>query len=241
MTRRAALTVVALVAAALVGVALLSIPGSPFHQSPTLGLDLQGGLEVTLQAVPPRDRELHEGRPRPLRDDHARPRRPARRLRARDPHAGRRSDRDPASRRRKIPRLQRGSSARPPSSSSSTSRRTCGAVDQSPDPPADRNRRSSTTCSRVSRRSPPRGSPRRSISSEEGKEAGRRAGQARARRCSASSAAWSPRATSSSRCRRDTVVVSCAPDALVCPGIGGSPGVRVWYLLTLRPAQRSRR
>ena len=58
MTRRAAFLVVALVAAALVGVGLLAIPGSPVEQKPTLGLDLQGGLEVTLQAVPPRDREL---------------------------------------------------------------------------------------------------------------------------------------------------------------------------------------
>ena len=58
MTRRAAVSVVALVAAALVGVALLAIPGSPLEQRPTLGLDLQGGLEVTLQAVPPRDRKL---------------------------------------------------------------------------------------------------------------------------------------------------------------------------------------
>ena len=58
MTRRAAVLVVALAAAALVGVALLAIPGSPLERRPTLGLDLQGGLEVTLQAVPPRDREL---------------------------------------------------------------------------------------------------------------------------------------------------------------------------------------
>ena len=58
MTRRAALLVVALVAAALVGVALLAVPGSPLEKRPTLGLDLQGGLEVTLQAVPPHDRKL---------------------------------------------------------------------------------------------------------------------------------------------------------------------------------------
>jgi len=58
MTRRAAIFVVGLVAAALVGVALLAIPGSPIEQRPTLGLDLQGGLEVTLQAVPPKDRKL---------------------------------------------------------------------------------------------------------------------------------------------------------------------------------------
>ncbi len=58
MTRRAAVFVVAFLAAALVGVALLAIPGSPLEQRPTLGLDLQGGLEVTLQAVPPKDRKL---------------------------------------------------------------------------------------------------------------------------------------------------------------------------------------
>jgi SecD/SecF fusion protein len=58
MTRRAAVIVVALVAAALVGVGLLAVPGSPLEQRPTLGLDLQGGLEVTLQAVPPLDRDL---------------------------------------------------------------------------------------------------------------------------------------------------------------------------------------
>ena len=36
----------------------MAIPASPLHQKPTLGLDLQGGLEVTLQAVPPADRKL---------------------------------------------------------------------------------------------------------------------------------------------------------------------------------------
>ena len=49
-----------MLAAALLGVALLAIPGSPLHKSPTLGLDLQGGLEVTLQAVPPPNRDLTE-------------------------------------------------------------------------------------------------------------------------------------------------------------------------------------
>lgn len=58
MTRRAAFIVLTLVIAALVGVALLAIPSSPLHKETTLGLDLQGGLEVTLQAVPPPDREL---------------------------------------------------------------------------------------------------------------------------------------------------------------------------------------
>ena len=58
MNRRSSLVVVGFLAAALIGVALLAVPGSPIHQKPTLGLDLQGGLEVTLQAVPPPNREL---------------------------------------------------------------------------------------------------------------------------------------------------------------------------------------
>ena len=58
MSRRNSYVVLGLLAAALVGVALMAIPGSPLHQKPTLGLDLQGGLEVTLQAVPPPNRSL---------------------------------------------------------------------------------------------------------------------------------------------------------------------------------------
>jgi SecD/SecF fusion protein len=60
VTRRAAVVVVGLVVAALVAVAALAMPGSPLHQKPTLGLDLQGGLEVTLKAVPPKNRDLTE-------------------------------------------------------------------------------------------------------------------------------------------------------------------------------------
>ena len=60
MNRRSSIFVVGLLVAALLGVALLASPGSPIRQEPTLGLDLQGGLEVTLQAVPPPDRELTE-------------------------------------------------------------------------------------------------------------------------------------------------------------------------------------
>ena len=58
MNRRNSLLVIGLLVAALAGVALLAIPASPLSKKPTLGLDLQGGLEVTLQAVPPPDREL---------------------------------------------------------------------------------------------------------------------------------------------------------------------------------------
>ena len=60
MSRRNSFLVLGLLVAALVGVALLATPGSPLHKSPTLGLDLQGGLEVTLQAVPPPNRDLTE-------------------------------------------------------------------------------------------------------------------------------------------------------------------------------------
>ena len=58
MSRRNSFVVLGLLAAALVAVALMAIPASPLHQKPTLGLDLQGGLEVTLQAVPPPNRSL---------------------------------------------------------------------------------------------------------------------------------------------------------------------------------------
>jgi SecD/SecF fusion protein len=40
------------IAAALVGSLLLAIPGSPIYKKPVLGLDLQGGIEVVLRAIP---------------------------------------------------------------------------------------------------------------------------------------------------------------------------------------------
>ncbi|HWE80400.1 MAG TPA: protein translocase subunit SecD [Gaiellaceae bacterium] len=51
-SRRSHLTLIFLVVAALVGVGLLGVPSSPFHRSLKQGLDLQGGLEVVLQAEP---------------------------------------------------------------------------------------------------------------------------------------------------------------------------------------------
>jgi len=56
--RRQHLTLMGLILAALVGALLLAIPGSPAHKKPTLGLDLQGGLEVVLKAVPPKGHTL---------------------------------------------------------------------------------------------------------------------------------------------------------------------------------------
>ena len=60
MNRRSHLILVALIVAGLLGVAVMAIPASPVNDKPTLGLDLQGGLEVTLQAVPPANRPLQK-------------------------------------------------------------------------------------------------------------------------------------------------------------------------------------
>jgi SecD/SecF fusion protein len=56
--RRSHLVLVGLILAALLGVAALALPGSPFQRDPNLGLDLQGGLEVVLKATPPEGRNL---------------------------------------------------------------------------------------------------------------------------------------------------------------------------------------
>jgi SecD/SecF fusion protein len=52
--RRSHLTLLLIVIAALVGVALLGVAGSPFHRSVKQGLDLQGGTEFVLKAKPPK-------------------------------------------------------------------------------------------------------------------------------------------------------------------------------------------
>ncbi|MDX6511891.1 MAG: SecD/SecF fusion protein [Gaiellaceae bacterium] len=59
--RRSHLILVGLILAALAGVALLAIPSSPFHKKIHEGLDLQGGLEVVLRAVPPKGKPLPAG------------------------------------------------------------------------------------------------------------------------------------------------------------------------------------
>jgi SecD/SecF fusion protein len=46
------------IAAAVVGALMLAIPGSPVYRAPTKGLDLQGGLEVVLKAVPLRGQQI---------------------------------------------------------------------------------------------------------------------------------------------------------------------------------------
>jgi SecD/SecF fusion protein len=57
-SRRSYLILIGLISAALVGAILLAVPGSPIHRKPTLGLDLQGGLEVVLKAVPPKGQQV---------------------------------------------------------------------------------------------------------------------------------------------------------------------------------------
>ena len=56
--RRRHLVLIGCILAALVGVAFLAVPSSPVHKKLTLGLDLQGGLEVVLKAVPPKGHQL---------------------------------------------------------------------------------------------------------------------------------------------------------------------------------------
>jgi SecD/SecF fusion protein len=56
--RRKHFIVLGFILVALAGVALLAVPGSPAHRKATLGLDLQGGLEVVLKAVPPKNHTL---------------------------------------------------------------------------------------------------------------------------------------------------------------------------------------
>jgi SecD/SecF fusion protein len=46
------------IAIAVIAAVLLAVPGSPINKKPTLGLDLQGGLEVVLQAVPQKGQPL---------------------------------------------------------------------------------------------------------------------------------------------------------------------------------------
>ena len=56
--RRRHLILIGCILAALIGVAFLAVPSSPIHKKLTLGLDLQGGLEVVLKAEPPKGHKL---------------------------------------------------------------------------------------------------------------------------------------------------------------------------------------
>ena len=201
MTRRSATIVVALVVAAL------------DRRRPHDRAVVAAAPEAHARPRPPgrpRDHEAgraaqgprpDQGGPRPLGLDHARPRRPPRRLRARDPHAGRRPDHDPAAGgqgsgdRREDHRQDRPARALRP-------RGEPGAAVDRRAPAAGCRRARSTTCSRASRRWPPRVRP-----SSTGSSTSRRSSSPgpsrRRRRRSPSSAARCRRATSSSRCRRE--------------------------------------
>jgi SecD/SecF fusion protein len=56
--RKNYLILLGLILAAVVGSVLLIVPGSPLHKKSHLGLDLQGGLEVVLKAVPPKGHKI---------------------------------------------------------------------------------------------------------------------------------------------------------------------------------------
>ena len=56
--RRKYLLLMGVIVIALAGAVLLAVPGSPIQRKPTLGLDLRGGLEVVLKAVPPKGHVL---------------------------------------------------------------------------------------------------------------------------------------------------------------------------------------
>jgi SecD/SecF fusion protein len=57
--RRNYLILMAVILVAVIGAVLLVTPGSPAYKKPTLGLDLQGGLEVILKAVPDRGQTIN--------------------------------------------------------------------------------------------------------------------------------------------------------------------------------------
>jgi SecD/SecF fusion protein len=57
--RRNYLLLMGAIAVALVGALLLALPSSPAYKKPTLGLDLQGGLEVVLRAIPDKGQQIN--------------------------------------------------------------------------------------------------------------------------------------------------------------------------------------
>jgi SecD/SecF fusion protein len=57
-SRRSYVYLMIVIVAAAVGAVLLAVPGSPAYKKPTLGLDLQGGLEIVLKAVPQKNQQV---------------------------------------------------------------------------------------------------------------------------------------------------------------------------------------
>ncbi len=56
--RRNYLLLMAAIGVAVIGALLLAMPSSPVQKKPTLGLDLQGGLEVVLRAIPNKGQQI---------------------------------------------------------------------------------------------------------------------------------------------------------------------------------------
>ena len=163
------------------------------------------------------------------------PRRQARRLRARDPDAGQRPDRDPAARRQGSRRgggdHRQDGAARALRPRDEPRR----PVDRRADEAADRDTealrpaRGPAGARQRARRSRTTSSARRGSSWCEARC--RRAG----RRSQSAGGEAAERATSCSRCRRRRSSCTAAPSDVVCPGVGESPPTRnYWYLLKLR-------
>ncbi len=56
------LILLSLILVAVAGVVYMAVPGSPGHKSPRQGLDIQGGLEVVLKALPPKNQKVDPAR-----------------------------------------------------------------------------------------------------------------------------------------------------------------------------------
>ncbi|MFL5936071.1 MAG: hypothetical protein ACJ76U_04440, partial [Gaiellaceae bacterium] len=60
--RRKYLILLLVILAAIGGVVYMTVPSSPGHKSAKQGLDLQGGLEVVLKAIPPKGQKIDSSR-----------------------------------------------------------------------------------------------------------------------------------------------------------------------------------
>ena len=190
----------------------------PVHKKPTLGLDLQGGLEVVLKAVPPKGKQLTSsdvdrsvGIMRNRIDKLGVER-------AGDPQAGHEPDRDPARRRAATRRRPPRSSARPPSSSSTTSRPTSSrpSID-APGLPGRRRRASTTLLAGQRRRQGARRA--RTTSSTDDRSWSSARSTRRSRLLEALRRQACPKGCKVFAVPSKTTVITCGPPAVVCPGV----------------------
>ncbi|HEY2355256.1 MAG TPA: protein translocase subunit SecD [Gaiellaceae bacterium] len=66
--RKNYLILMSVILVAAIGAVLIAVPGSPLYKKPTLGLDLRGGLEVILRAVPDRGQTINPAQMSTARD-----------------------------------------------------------------------------------------------------------------------------------------------------------------------------